>query len=63
MTTTLDNTYDTTSDVTPTRPTHRPPVTHSVSSQSASTGYRLGISRSYGYGESRPELRPVILAE
>jgi hypothetical protein len=28
-----------------------------------SAGARLGIVRSYGYGESRPELRPVIEGE
>lgn len=28
-----------------------------------SIGARLGIVRSYGYGESRPELRPLIEGE
>jgi hypothetical protein len=28
-----------------------------------SAGARLGIVRSYGYGESRPELRPLIEGE
>jgi hypothetical protein len=38
-------------------------LTPLTNGESASPGFRLGIIRSYGYGESRPELRPVIEGE
>jgi hypothetical protein len=53
--------FDETTDwMTPRREPVRNTLTKVSNSSDQSAGFRLGVSRNYAYGQSRPELRPLV---